>query len=463
MKWGSSSEPSPGRVRVEGVLPSIPREIARHAIWWGLVILLFQVAVSSVWAEEISATTEIAYIGSQPGERTSTPAPASVPDTGTTNREWFGGGLKWWQWSRLTGDWGQVRPVLETNGLAFAGRFTTDTSVGLSSGSRQRGIQRGLLDLNLTFDPEPLLGFSGGTFFAQYYYRYGPHGSDDIGDVQGYDNIDAGQLNQAEEIWYQQKLIHDLLRLKVGQVDANAEFDNLSAAAGFINSSAGFSPTLLNFPTYPNPALSANVFVYPTAWFYCGAGVYTDNLRDLSAYGFHHPHLIGEAGLTHPGTGRLGLGRVAAGVWHDTATVSRFDGGSQDGTSGYYVIAEQQVWRRQPGAADDERGFSVFAQYGSANPEACPVAHHVGFGVSTTGLFPERDKDETGIYWSWAELSRASGSSFTHDESLLEGFYQCQITPFFALKPDLQWIRHPGGQSSLDAAWVATLRVIIDF
>ena len=469
MKWGSSSEPNPGRVRVEGILPSTPCGIARHtgpvlrAVWWRWVFVLFQAAVSSVWAEENFATNEMAYLGSQPGERTLASAPAAVPGTGTTNREWFGGGLPWWQWSRLTGDWGQMRPALATNGLTFAGRLTTDTSMGLSSGSGQRGVQRGLLDLNLTFDPEPLLGISGGTFFAQYYYRYGPQGSDDIGDLQGYDNIDADQLNQAEEIWYQQKLIHDLLRLKIGQVDANAEFDNLPAASGFINSSAGFSPTLLNFPTYPHPALSVNLFAYPTAWFYCGAGIYADNLRDLSAQGFHHPYLLGEAGLTHPGTGRLGPGRVAAGVWHDTAAVSRFDGGSQDGTSGFYVLAEQQVWKRQPEAADDKRGVSLFVQYGSTNPEISPVAHHVGAGVSATGVLPKRDNDEMGIYWSRAGLSRAGGSGFTHDESSLEGYYQCQITPFFVLKPDLQWICHPGGLSSPDAAWVATLRIIIDF
>ena len=469
MNRGFSSETSPSRVWVADFALLIVRGIARfadpvrHTIWWGLVILSFQVNASLGWAGENSTTYDIVYLGSQSGERTLTPPPASVPVTGTTHVEWFGGGLPWWQWSQLTGNWSGVRPELETNGLTFAGRFTTDTSVGLSSGTGQRGSQRGLLDLNLTFDPEPLLGIHGGTFFAQYFYRYGPNGSDDIGDVQGYDNIDAGQLNQAEEIWYEQKFAHDHLRLKAGQVDANAEFDNLSAAAGFINSSAGFSPTLLNFPTYPNPALSANLFVYPTEWFYSGAGIYTDNLRDLSAYGFHHPYLIGEAGLKHPGNGRFGPGLVAAGFWHDTAAVSRFDGGSQDGTSGYYVLAEQQVWKQKPGAADDSSGVSVFAQYGSANPEVSPVAHHVGVGISATGLLPQRSQDALGLYWSSAELSRASGSGFTRNESSLEGYYQCQVTPFFALKPDLQWINHPGGQASPDAAWVATLRVIIYF
>jgi len=467
MKRGFSSGPNLGQVWVGAAIHSTVGKNVRHA-WlklcatfcWGLVILSFQAAAFSAKAEENSTTNELAYLGSQPGEHTLMPAPAA--SAATTNGEWFGG-LAWWQWSRLTGNWRQVRPMLETNGLTFAGHFTTDTSVGLSSGIGQRGVQRGLLDLNLTFDPEPLLGVSGGTFFAQYYYRYGPNGSDEIGDLQGYDNLDAGHLNQVEEIWYQQKLAQDHLRVKAGQVDANAEFDNISAAAGFINSSAGFSPTLVDFPTYPNPALSANLFAYPTEWFYCGAGIYTDNLRDLSAYGLDHPYLIGEAGLTHSGFGRFGPGRVAAGFWYDSAEMSRFDGGSQAGTSGNYVVAEQQVWKCQPGVADDSRGASIFAQYGFANPEVSPVTHQIGVGASATGLSAARSQDGMGIYWTWVELSRDSGSGFTHNESSLEEYYQCQFTPFFSFKPDLQWILHPGGQASPNAAWVATLRIIIDF
>ena len=467
MKWNSSSEFSPDLARVEGVLPAIPTGVTRHArpvvrtVRWGLVILSFQVVAASVWAEENIATNELAYLGSQPGERTLTLPPAhSEPVTGTTNIEWFGE-LSWWHWSRLTGNWAQLRPALEANGLTIAGRFTTDTSMRLSSGTSQRGIQRGLLDLNLALNPEPLLGIRGGTFFAQYFYRYGPNGSDVIGDLEGFDDIDSRPVSQTEEIWYEQKLLHNRLRLKVGQVDANAEFDNLSAASGFINSSTTHSPTLLNFPTYPDPALSANVFVYPTEWFYCGAGVYTGNLRDLSAYRFNHPYGIGEAGFTRPGNDRFGPGQVAMGFWHNSAA-SRFDRAAQGGTSGYYVMAEQQVWKQQPGTADVQRGVSVFAQYGSANPEVSPVAHHVGVGASATDLLPERDHDSMGIYWSWAELSRARGAGFTHDESTLEGYYHCQVTPFFALKPDLQWIRHPGCKSSTGAAWVVTLRVIID-
>jgi porin len=308
-----------------------------------------------------------------------------------------------------------------------------------------------------------LLGISGGTFFAQYFYRGGPHGSDDIGDIQGYDNIDARHLSQVEELWYEQKLIHNRLRLKLGQVDANAEFENLPASAEFINSSAAFSPTLLEFPTYPKPAVSVNLFAYPTDWFYCGTGIYTENLRNLSMTRFQRPYLIGECGFSRPSIGPLGAGRLALGVWHGTAALCRFDGGRQTGTSGFYAIASQQVWKPRSIDAGNQVGITVFAQYSHANPDVSPVSDHVGIGISASGLIAARANDGMGIYWSWAGLSRSGGAGFDENESSLEGYYQCQATPFFAIKPDVQWIRHPGGQSSPNAAIVFTLRLIIEF
>jgi len=469
MKRGFSSRRRRGRMGFEAFVRMVIGGIATHArLLFGntgrrLMILMFSLVTPSVWAGEDFATNDLAYLGPRPGPRTLTPRPAATPAAESGGNESVSGSLPWWERPQLIGNWWHWRSALETNGLAVTGRYLMDTSVVLDHDSARRGIQRGLLDTELTFDPEPLLGIHGGTFFAQYYYRFGPNGSDVACDLQGFDNLDAGPFNQVEEIWYEQKLLHGHLRLKAGQVDANAEFDNLTSAAGFIHSSAGFSPALLNFPTYPNPALSANLFAYPTEWFYCGAGVYADNLRRLSAERLKHPYLIGEAGLTHLGTGHFGPGRVAAGVWKDTEELSRFDGSLQAGTAGVYLVAEQQVWKRLSGAPEDKRGVSLFVQYARANPSVSPVADHLGVGVSATGLLSARENDAMGIYWSRAGLSHALEANFTHDEASLEAFYQCQITPFLILKPDLQWIKHPRGQCSPDAAWVVTLRVILNF
>jgi carbohydrate-selective porin OprB len=352
---------------------------------------------------------------------------------------------------------------LETDGLAFNGRLVTDASDALDGGVQDRGIVRELLDLNLTYDLKPLLNLEGGTVFAQFFSRQGPRGSDIAGDLQGFDNMDGKDFNQVEELWYEQKYFDGHLRTEIGQVDANAEFDNIGAAADFIHSSAGFSPTLLGIPTYPNPALSANLFAYPVDWFYWGGGVYTENLRDLSDYGFDHPYLITEAGLKFGPWRWLGPARVAAGFWENTGSVPRFGCGENDHTSGFYVVAEQTVWQRHPNGADDNQSVSVFAQYGRADPTVCAFEHQAGLGLGASGLLPGRKPDTTGVYWSWANTSRASASGFVRNEDAVELFYKYQATPCFSLKPDLQWIQNPGGRNSPGTALVVTIRIILIF
>lgn len=405
------------------------------------------------------ATGELTYLGPLPGPRVPVAATNAVSQTET--REWFGEGTPWRQWSRLSGDWGELRTALEDHGFSPGATYLLDASDVFNGGVRRRGIVRGLLDLNLTFDPKPTTGIEGGTFFAQYYFRHGPDGSADAGVLQPYDNMDAGPLSRAEEVWYEQKLLDGRLRVKAGQVDANAEFDFISPG-DFIHSSFGHSPTAFSMPTYPDPALSVNAFVYPTEWVYGGAGIYWGNFRHLAG-SFDDPYLIGEVGVTYPGVQRFGPGRVAIGGWHDTHSFDRFDGSSQKGASGFFALAEQQIWNELPDTSGDHQGISAFIQYGYADPDVSAFEHHFGVGLNSAGPIPGRDDDTAGVYWSWVRTSRASGAGFDRNESALEFYYRLAITPFFTVQPDLQWIWNPGGHTSPDSAFVGTIRASFIF
>lgn len=373
--------------------------------------------------------------------------------------EWFAGELPWWQWSRITGNWGGLRDALENGGATIAGTYTLDWGGPLSGGISRRGAARGLLDINLTVDTEPLLDMPGGTFFAQYYFRHGRNGSDHVGELQAVSNMDAERLSREYELWFEQKAFDDLVRFKVGQVDANSEFDFVEAAGEFMNGSAGFSPTLLAFPTYPDPALSFNLFVYPRENIYAGLGVYGDSIRETSRHGFRDPLWMGEVGATIPLGGSFGDLRVAAGVYYDEEHLDRFDGGSQGKGNGFYALVENQIWRENPDDKDDAQGLSIFAQYGYADDRVSPFQHHFGFGVSAVGLIPSRDSDVTGLYWTMVKTSRATGSPFDANESVFEFVYKFEVTPAISLKPDLQYIANPGGVKSADDALVLTLRL----
>ena len=418
----------------------------------GLVCVLAASQVRAVSASSDEAQDELAALDAPPGLRPANTPPPAFPVPAATNAGFL-------QWPRLTGDWGGWRTNLEAHGVTFAGQFTADTSAIWSGRSSEITVARSLLDLNVTCDLDPLLGLKGGTFFAQYFNREGANGSHRSCDLQGFDNIDGRPFSQAEEIWFEQKFSQGHLRAKVGQVDANAEFDHLDAASDFINSSAGFSPTLLSFPTYPNPAMSLNLFAYPVDWFYCGAGAYTFNLRRFSSDRLDHPFVIGEAGFNWKKLGRLGPGRVGAGCWRNMGWVSCFDGNQSDRASGVYALAQQQIWAPHADDKDNNEAINIFFQYGYAGAEVSAFEHQIGLGLSADGLIPHRSQDAAGLYWSWTDLSGSPGAGFTRNESALEAFYKVQLTPFFSLKPDLQWIQNPGGQPLPGAAWIATLRL----
>jgi porin len=373
-------------------------------------------------------------------------------------KEWFGSELPWWQWSRVTGNWGGLRDSLENAGATIAGSYTMDWSAPVSGGINRRGTARGLLDVNLTIDAEKL-GLPGGTLFAQYYFRHGRNGSDDVGDLQAFSNIDEARLSREYELWFEQKILNEKLRIKAGQVDANSEFAFVEAAGEFINASAGFSPTIFTFPTYPDPALSLNLFVYPLENIYIGAGLYGDTITETSRRGFQEPFWIGEVGAKIPLGDKFGDLRVAAGVFYDTGNLDRFDGGTQNKGNGFYALAENQIWRENPDDKEDAQGLSVFAQYGFGDDKVSAFEHHLGLGLSTLGLIPGRDADAAGFYWTTVKTSRAAGSGFDADESAFEFFYKFEVTPAVSLKPDVQWITNPGGVKAADDALVFTLRL----
>jgi len=165
--------------------------------------------------------------------------------------------------------------------------------------------------------------------------------------------------------------------------------------------------------------------------------------------------------LTWDGGLHRGAGRLAAGIWWHTADFARFDGDTERHTAGLYTLAEQQVWREHPDVADDEQGISLFAQYGWADEEVSEVSQHLGAGVLWVGPFPGRDGDAVGGMLTLVDLSDASGSGFAGDETGIELFYRLAITPFLTLKPDLQGVSNPSGDTTVDDALVLILRIEI--
>ncbi|HTE06805.1 MAG TPA: carbohydrate porin [Planctomycetota bacterium] len=353
--------------------------------------------------------------------------------------------------------------------MTFEGTFTVDVSGVLGGGVRQRSTTQGLLDLGAGFDLDPLLDWKGGTAWVEVWTRWGRLLNADVGDAQGSSNIDAPSQSQVAQLWFEQWLVPDRLRVKLGRVELFDEFAVVNGAGEFLNNGVTYTPSFLSVPSYPQTAWSVGLYALPTAQSWLSLAVFDGSAQDGVTTGNHGAgtfvgeaggdQAIAEAGCQWPAAdGRL-PGRLGVGLWHHGARFDRFAGGTQSGASGGYALLEQALWREQPGVADDVQGVDAFVQGGSTDGDVADIQRHAAAGLTWTGMLPEHDADIAGLGATMVSFTAAPGAGYTADHELaLEAFYMLQLGEGLSIKPDLQWIGDPGGDGSAADAWVATLR-----
>lgn len=385
----------------------------------------------------------------------------------------------WWGGDKVTGDWFGARSDLAEIGFHLEPWMIIDWSQNWKGGLNTQGSAfRHLFGVDLTVETEPLFGLPGGTFFVQYYNHNGPDATaEDVGDFQVFSNIDADGRSQVAELWYEQ-WFGEYVRLKVGKVEANSEFAYAENGVEFIHPSAGFPPTILAFPSYPDPAMSLNLFAYPTSWSYIGVGWYDGALQNGFNTGELGPSMFGhqgyfwitETGVTWDGGGDRLSGRFALGGWLHTEPFEVLEPVPEDeeevpvqiGTEGWYAILDQTLWCENPDQADDDQGISMYASYAYADPDVSEVTDNINFGAVWRGVIPTRDDDILGFGWNYVRFTGSEEHPPTGYEAAYEWFYRFELAPGVSLKPDVQYIHNPGGQGNSHAV-VGTLRLEFAF
>lgn len=318
--------------------------------------------------------------------------------------------------------------------------------------------------------------WKGASAFVDAHFSFSGGGSADAGDFQGISSISTGgkNIHQISQLWYQQTCWDDTLRFKLGKIDASTEFNFISVAGDFLNSSGiNTINTLSSIPTYPNPATGVVAFVYPTETVYVGAGLFDGATLEGFPTGPRGPStffsdsdaeswfLIGEGGASWDPD--FGKGRLALGVWHHTAEFTAFDSSTVDGNTGVYAMIEQQVWRRSDAEDDRAKGLTVFAHVGFSDEDVTAAPFSFAAGAVLKGTFGSRSDDAAGLLVGHAGLSDASGSPFTDDETVIEAYYKLQLTPSMSLTPDIQYVLTPAGDPTVDDAFVAAVRLAVTF
>ena len=380
----------------------------------------------------------------------------------------------------LTDTWFGFRQDLAKRGVDLDLTLTADFTKNLSGGLDTAGSTwRRLVDASASLDTETLLHLKGGTIYAEFQSAVGPNASDElVGDAQGIDGLDGvpGTKHQnrmeISQFWYQQTLMDGAVRIKIGKVDANTEFDSSPIAQEFLHQSTGASATLFTLPTYPDPAMGINLFVKPRQDLQVGFGVYDGSSADGVRTGELGPpatffrgandlFLIAEIDKSWSiGRDRL-AGRAAIGGWFSTNHFARLDTTQASGTGGPYALVEQALWRAAPMNEDDARGISVFLMYGYADPTILAYDHNIGGGISWAGPISSRPDDILGL---GVQAIHFSEDYHPRDEyeAAYEVFYRLQLKPWFFVKPDLQYIANPSGNGTADA-FAVTVRLQLEF
>lgn len=401
-----------------------------------------------------------------------------------------------WTRDALTGDWGGKRSALEDSGILIAGDSIDEIFGNVAGGTGTGSIYDGRLELLATLNLEKLLSWSGATFHANAYQIHGRGLSANYlgGNLMTASNIEATRATRLFDLWIEQVLFDGMVSIRAGQIAADDEFFISEYASSFINGTFGWPAIMATDlpsggPAYPLATPGLRLNVAPTNEITlsaavlngdpAGAGTGDPQQRDASGTSFRFNDgalAITEASYAinqdkdaagQPATYKLG-------AWYHTGTFAdeRFDTTGRSlaaptssgvaekhtGDYGAYFAVDRGLWKD----SGVDRNIGAFARLGAAPGDRNLVSLYADTGFNFKGLLPSRTDDVLGIAIAFAQIGNRAqaldddirqfsnvATPIRDSEATLEVMYRYQATPWWTLQPDLQFIRHPGGNVAL--------------
>jgi porin len=325
---------------------------------------------------------------------------------------------------------------------------------GVHSGSAGLYDVFGALDADLR-----AWGFAGVTARASALYNPGGSISALTGDGQAISNIETDRVGRLYELWVQYEFGESPFSLRSGLYDLNSEFDVVEPATLFLNASHGINPALgqsgQNGPS-----------IFPALGFGLRLSWTSDHVDMRSAMVDASPGTPSEpTGLKsdwRSDDGALWISEVSVhndaarligGVWRFTRGVPMPLDGAQNGSnSGVYLAAAFP-------ATLASKSLDYFVRVGGATTATSRFDRFASGGLVAKGWMPHRADDQFGLGIATARpaawLAEAGGTW----ETSVEITWQAQLTEWFAVQPDVQYIFHPA-EADVSGALAAGLRFI---
>ncbi len=351
----------------------------------------------------------------------------------------------------------------ENESISFEAVYTSDLLRNASGGIAEGSAYLDNLDLTLEIDAEALWGLPGVEVFLYGLYNNGTSFSERyVGDAQVVSNIETGeQALRLYEAWVQ-FAAGETTNFRFGLYDLNSEFDALEASQLFMGSAHGIGTEIsqsgVNGPSiFPNTSLALRTHAQLNDTWHLLVGVLDGVPGDPDETDKTAVQLSSRDGaLVISELQRVrSSSRLLLGAWSYT---SKTDSLSGQGTTndrrrnaGAYVRGEAVI-------SESKGELMAFGRFGIADDNVNLFSRFYSGGLTWRSFMQNRPSDELGIAFAWAEASGSAPVTAEKREIAYELTYRMQVTDWFAVQPNIQYVQNPGLDPALDNALVVGAR-----
>jgi porin len=410
----------------------------------------------------------------------------------------------------IFGDFGGERTKLATDGIVFRGHYVAEAAGNPEGGLQQGTAYASELMLGSDINVGTLDHSGAGTVHFTFTARQGSSlSANAIGNVLTVQEIyGSGLTPRLTELSYEQPLAAKKIDLSIGRVITENDFaasptywgGNLycSFQSNAICGTPIAAPIDSGYDAYPQSTWGVRVKGVPTPNFYAEAGAYEVNpLYGQRGQGFNlgfgsatGTYLPVELGLQSLDANATPTGSVRVGGYYDTSDVAQadtnvsrfltpqssplpaFPAALWRGRYGFWVQVDHLI---AGGAGPNQRGIAFFASYEFGDPFTALISNFGDAGVVQHGTFPGRDHDSVAVGYAYANFNpnlrsfeaslNAAGYTVPTNgqEQIGEVNYGIAVTPAISLRPGLQYVWKPAGNSAIKNALVIDLSTSIAF
>ncbi|WP_246178510.1 carbohydrate porin [Pandoraea horticolens] len=401
----------------------------------------------------------------------------------------------------LLGDWGGLRTDLAGRGITLNLGYTGEAAHNFSGGQDKLTRYTDQWVIGTTVDLDKLAGWRGGTFQMTITDRNGRNLGADAGignnmliqEVYG-----RGQTWHMTQFWLNQSFLDGRMQWKIGRLTVGEDFANFSCDFQNLTFCGSQPGNLVGsyWVNWPTSQWATRLKFNTSEQTYVQAGIYQVNPNYVNdgyarRHGLSLDNPNGTTGALVPlefgwlpsWNGRPGSYKF--GVWYNTSNgkdlyqdinhAPRGETGlaprERNGQYGVYINFEQQISGTAGG-----RGASVFLNVSQADRETAAQDHQIALGLQYKGPFA-RAHDVVGVAVGathnngrYAHYVRQQDQRLgTHTkvgdgyEYVAEAYYSWSPMASIYLRPNLQYIRHPGGTSANRDAFIIGLKTGITF